>query len=206
MVTCKGPIWTNAEWVPQFGSRQGNATSPLFPHEMSLKLLRRAILTTSIPHILLLPCASSLSAHIDKLALILINSKRQHLVARSYNRDVFYTPGGKREPGESDHEALRRECIEELSIDLLSSTKTPTTIESYGTFEAQAFGKPEGIFVRMSCYRVTPRDAELELECMVKASEEIEELMWIDSQFDRDKLTVTGRMILDDLKRKDLVN
>jgi 8-oxo-dGTP pyrophosphatase MutT (NUDIX family) len=144
--------------------------------------------------------------HIDKLALILINSKRQHLVARSYNRDVFYTPGGKREPGESDHEALRRECIEELSIDLLSSTKTPTTIESYGTFEAQAFGKPEGIFVRMSCYRVTPRDAELELEYMVKASEEIEELMWIDSQFDRDKLTVTGRMILDDLKRKDLVN
>ena len=144
--------------------------------------------------------------HIDKLALILINSKRQHLVARSYNRDVFYTPGGKREPGESDHEALRRECVEELSIDLLSSTKTPTTIESYGTFEAQAFGKPEGILVRMSCYRVTPRDAELELEYMVKASEEVEELMWIDSQFDRDKLTVTGRMILDDLKRKELVN
>jgi len=198
---------------------------------MSLKLLRRAILTTAIPHILLLPCASSLSVlndrrrrihlmqvrcasvetqdkmtQIDKLALILINSKRQHLVARSYNRDVFYTPGGKREPGESDHEALRRECIEELSIDLSSSTKTPITIESYGTFEAQAFGKPEGILVRMSCYRVTPRDAELELECMVKASEEVEELMWIDSQFDRDKLTVTGRMILDDLKRKELVN
>ena len=201
--------------------------------EMTLKLLRRAILTTAIPHILLLPCASSLSvlndrrrrirlmqmrcasvetqddkmtSHIDKLALILINSKRQHLVARSYNRDVFYTPGGKREPGESDHEALRRECIEELSIDLLSSTKTPATIQSYGTFEAQAFGKPEGILVRMSCFRVTPRDAELELEYMVKASEEVEELMWIDSQFDRDKLTVTGRMILDDLKRKDLIN
>lgn len=195
---------------------------------MTLKLLRRAILTTAIPHIILPPCSSSLSVHrrrihlmqmrcasvetqdkmthIDKLALILINSKRQHLVARSYNRDVFYTPGGKREPGESDHEALRRECIEELSIDLLSSTKTPATIQSYGTFEAQAFGKPEGILVRMSCFRVTPRDAELELEYMVKASEEVEELMWIDSQFDRDKLTVTGRMILDDLKRKDLIN
>ncbi|KAL3806395.1 hypothetical protein ACHAXA_001162 [Cyclostephanos tholiformis] len=145
-------------------------------------------------------------SHIDKLALILINSHRQQLVARSYDKAVFYTPGGKREPGESDKEALLRECIEELSVDLLTSTKTPATIQLFGTFEAQAYGKSEGTMVRLSCFRVTPRDAELELEHMVKASEEVEELKWIDSSFDREKLTVTGIMILDDLKRKGLID
>ena len=143
--------------------------------------------------------------YIDKLALILINSKNQQLVARSYNRDVFYTPGGKREAGESDHQALLRECNEELAVDLTSSTKVPATIKPYGSFEAQAYGKPEGTMVRMTCFRVHPREAELELEQMVKASEEVEELKWIDSTFDREQLTVTGIMILDDLKEKGLI-
>ena len=145
-------------------------------------------------------------SYIDKLALILINQKRQQLVARSYNKSVFYTPGGKREMGESDVEALVRECSEELSIDLLSSTKTPATIEPYGTFEAQAYGKPEGTMVRITSYRVTPVEAEFELESMVKASEEVEELKWIDSSFDTTKLTVTGIMILEDLKEKGLID
>jgi len=145
-------------------------------------------------------------SYIDKLALILINSERKQLVARSYNRDVFYTPGGKREPGESDEDALLRECIEELSVDLATCTKTAATIEPYGTFEAQAYGKPEGTMVRITCFRVSPREAELELENMVKASEEVEELKWIGSDFDRKLLTVTGIMILDDLKEKGLID
>ncbi len=143
--------------------------------------------------------------YIDKLALILINSKRQQLVARSYDRTVFYTPGGKREAGESDIEALVRECREELSVDLLSSTNTPAIIEQYGIFEAQAYGKPFGTTVRLTCFRTSPRDAELELEHLVKASEEVEEINWIDSSFDRRKLTVTGIMILEDLKAKDII-
>ena len=143
---------------------------------------------------------------IDKLALILINAKRQQLVARSCNRTVYYTPGGKREAGESDIEALIRECREELSIDLTSSSTTPAIIEPYGTFEAQAYGKPPGTMVRLTCYRITPRDAELELGHLVKASEEVEELKWIDSSFDRERLTVTGVMILEDLKRRELID
>jgi 8-oxo-dGTP diphosphatase len=145
------------------------------------------------------------NAFIDKLALIMINSENKQLVARSTGKSVFYTPGGKRENGESDEQALLRECMEELSVNLLTSTKATATIEPYGTFQAQAFGKPEGTMVRMSCYRVCPRDAELELESLVKASAEIEELKWIDSSFDREKLTVTGIMILDDLKEKGLI-
>ena len=145
-------------------------------------------------------------AHIDKLALILINSKRQQLVARSYGKSVYYTPGGKREPGETDIEALLRECKEELDTNLLTSTNTSASIEPYGTFEAQAFGKPEGTMVKMTCFRVTPVDAEFQIAEMVKPNEEIEELLWITSDFDRAKLTVTGIMILEDLKAKDLID
>ena len=144
--------------------------------------------------------------YIDKLALILLNSERKQLVARSYGKNVYYTPGGKREEGESDIKALLRECKEELDVDLLSSTKTPATIEPYGTFQAQAYGKPAGTMVRMTCFRVSPPEAEIELESLVKASEEVEELKWIDSSFDNGKLTVTGIMILEDLKEKQLID
>jgi hypothetical protein len=46
----------------------------------------------------------------------------------------------------------------------------------------------------------------MELENLVKPSEEVEELKWVDSNFDRDKLTVTGIMILDDLKEKNIID
>jgi 8-oxo-dGTP diphosphatase len=143
---------------------------------------------------------------IDKLALILLNSNNKQLVARSFGKSVYYTPGGKRDPGETDEEALVRECMEELSVNLKTSTNKPANIEPYGVFQAQAYNKPPGIMVRMTCFRITPREAELELEKYVKASAEIEELKWIDSTFDREKLTVTGIMILDDLKEKNLID
>ena len=146
------------------------------------------------------------NSYIDKLALILVNSANKQLVARSFGKTVYYTPGGKREAGESDVEALVRECKEELDVDLLSATKTPATIEPYGTFQAQAYGKPAGTMVRMTCFRVVPREAEIELESLVKPSEEVEELSWIDSTFDREKLTVTGIIILEDLQEKKLID
>ena len=56
-------------------------------------------------------------------------------------------PGGKREGNETDEETLIRECKEELDIDIKRDT-----IKYYGTFEAQAHGKAEGILVKMTCY------------------------------------------------------
>lgn len=67
--------------------------------------------------------------YIDKLALICINSNRKQLVARSVGKSVYFTPGGKREPGETDDEALRRECMEELSVNLSTLTNTTASIE-----------------------------------------------------------------------------
>jgi len=51
--------------------------------------------------------------YIDKLAFIeLVN--RKVLETCSYNKDKWYIPGGKREPGENDMQALAREIKEEL--------------------------------------------------------------------------------------------
>ena len=130
---------------------------------------------------------------IDKLALILVQG-RKHLVARSRGKAVYFTPGGKREPGEDDVAALCRECKEELTVDLI-----PSTIKPYGIFEAEAFGKAPGTVVRMTCYTA-------DFQGSLQPSEEVEELNWIDSTFPEEKLTLAGRMILEDLKVKDLID
>ena len=133
-------------------------------------------------------------SYIDKLALVLLNDKRQQLVARSKGKTAFFTPGGKREGNESDVDALCRECKEELTVNL-----TRESIKKYGVFEAQAFGKPVGTMVRMTCY-TSDFDGDL------TPQSEIEELKWINSSCPREILTETGIMILEDLKEKNLID
>ncbi|MDP2967467.1 MAG: NUDIX domain-containing protein, partial [bacterium] len=69
---------------------------------------------------------------IDKLGWIYIKDKKI-LVTRSKKENVYYIPGGKREKGETDKEALFRECKEELNIELI-----PETLKLIHSFEAQA--------------------------------------------------------------------
>lgn len=87
--------------------------------------------------------------YIDKLAFIEIQNKKV-LETLSKGKDTWYIPGGKRETGESDQQALIREMKEELSVDLI-----PESLVLYGVFETQAHGKPEGTMVRMTCYTGT---------------------------------------------------
>lgn len=55
--------------------------------------------------------------YIDKLAFIYLQD-RKLLVTLSRGKDVWYIPGGKREAGETDEQALTREVKEELDVDL----------------------------------------------------------------------------------------
>jgi ADP-ribose pyrophosphatase YjhB (NUDIX family) len=125
---------------------------------------------------------------IDKLAWIHLYEK-QLLGARSRGRDVYYLPGGKREPGESDHAALIREIREELAVDLI-----PESIEYVGSFTAQADNKPEGTLVRMTCYSAGFQGG-------IAASAEIEEVIWM-SYKDWERCSPVVRIILDWLKEK----
>jgi 8-oxo-dGTP diphosphatase len=128
---------------------------------------------------------------IDKLALIFIKDKKI-LVTLSKGKDTWYIPGGKREAGENDIEALTREIMEELGVDLLPNTITP-----YGVFEAPAHGKPEGTFVRMTCYT-----ADLSAEPTPNA--EIDQIDYFDYS-EKARTSMVDHLIFDDLKAKKLI-
>lgn len=131
-------------------------------------------------------------SYIDKLAFVEVRD-RKVLETCSYGKDKWYIPGGKREAGESDEQALMREIKEELSVDLLLET-----IEPYGTFEAQAHGKPEGTVVRMTCYTARYRGE-------LTPSAEVEKMDWFDYS-KRDTVSPVDQLIFDDLKAKNLIN
>ncbi|WKN42955.1 NUDIX hydrolase [Tunicatimonas pelagia] len=102
---------------------------------------------------------------IDKLAWILLRDQKI-LMARSHNKDTFYIPGGKREVGESDAQALTREIKEELNVTLV-----PASLKLVGTFQAQAHGQPKGVEVRMTCYTA-------DYQGTLEAAAEIAEIEW----------------------------
>ena len=120
---------------------------------------------------------------IDKLAWITIRDGK-FLVVRSKGKELFYLPGGKREAGESDEQALIREIKEELSVDLVADT-----IQYADTFVAAADGKASGVSVKLTCYFA---DFEGEL----KADAEIEELRFIDAQ-DKSVCSLAALVALD---------
>jgi len=128
---------------------------------------------------------------IDKLAWLCIKDTRI-LVVRSKGNDTYYIPGGKREEGESDYEALIREVKEELSVDLM-----PETIKYAKTFKAQAHGKPNGVQVKMTCYFA-------EFSGAMKASAEIEEASWINHD-DEIRCSLVTKMIMDWLKSEEMI-
>jgi len=128
---------------------------------------------------------------IDKLAFIYIQDKKI-LMSLSKGKSTWYIPGGKRENGESDIDALSREIKEELSVKL-----TPKSIEKFGIFEAQAHGHPEGTIVRMTCYTA-------EFTSELKAASEIEKFEFFPYSR-KSESSFVDHLIFDDLLNKDLL-
>lgn len=133
-----------------------------------------------------------MSTIIDKIAWIYIENG-QILCARSNGKDTYYLPGGKREAGETDEETLVREIEEEISVRII-----PESISYYGTFEAEAHGKAEGVTVKMSCYIA-------DYEGTLTPASEIEELSWL-SYSDRDRVSVVTQIIFDQLHEHNLLS
>lgn len=128
---------------------------------------------------------------IDKIAFIYLKDNKI-LSTLSRGKDTYYLPGGKRELNETDEQTLIRECKEELTIDIKDNT-----IKYYGTFEAQAHGKAEGILVRMTCYTA---DFKGEL----KANSEIQEIRWLNYN-DTNIISPVDKLIFKDLYAKGLL-
>ncbi|MFC0322510.1 NUDIX domain-containing protein [Gallibacterium melopsittaci] len=133
-----------------------------------------------------------MTQHIDKLAWILLDQHRV-LMTRSYGKDQYYLPGGKREVGESDEQALVREIKEELNVDLI-----PETLSLVDVFQAQAHGKAEGVMVVMRCYQG-------DYQGQLQASAEIEEIRWLTTA-DKAICSQAACLVLDYLAEKGLVD
>ena len=128
---------------------------------------------------------------IDKIALLYCRDGKV-LSTLSKGKDAYYFPGGKREGNETDIETLKREIKEELSVEIKDET-----IKYYGTFEAQAHGKAEGILVRMTCYTA-------EWYGELAPSSEIKEIKWL-SYSDIETVSPVDKLIFEDLKSKKLL-
>ena len=128
---------------------------------------------------------------IDKLAWIEIVDGKI-LTARSANKDKFYIPGGKRENGESDEQALIREIREELSVEI-----DLNTIKYFGTFEAQAHGHDPNVMVKMTCYFA-------KYTGQIKADSEIAEVAWLNYN-EWPQTSFVDKLIFDDFNKKGLL-
>lgn len=128
---------------------------------------------------------------IDKLAWIELRD-RKILSTRSKGKDTYYLPGGKREPGETDHEALIREIQEELTV-----TLDKESLVFLGSFRAQAHGHATGIEVHMQCYTGTYTGT-------ITAAAEIGEAVWLRYS-DYDKVSPVDKIIFDWLRERNLL-
>ena len=128
---------------------------------------------------------------IDKLAWLYIQDGKL-LNARSKNKALYYIPGGKREKGETDEQALIREIKEEVSVDLIAGS-----IKYIGTFKALADGKDDGTIVKLTCY-----SADYKGELTPDA--EIEEISFLNYE-DRSLCSAGGIKVMEFLKQQGLL-
>lgn len=130
---------------------------------------------------------------IEKSAWFCVRDKKVLFARSKNNPEVFYLPGGKREEGETDEEALVREIKEETTVDIeIQSIKPATTITHH------AHGKPANVSVQLTAFFA---DYSGELT----PSDEIVELAWFDSS-DINKVYGVGVKTLHWLKKEDLIN
>jgi len=125
-------------------------------------------------------------ALVDTVAWVRVENGRI-LCGRPRGKDVFYIPGGKREAGESDLQALLREITEELTVTLL-----PATVRHAGTYQAHQPGGDDGLVtVRMTCFTG-------DYSGTLAPSSEIDELAWF-CYADRPRVPPVDQLLFDDL-------
>lgn len=127
----------------------------------------------------------------EVVAAIIIKD-RKILMCRSRGNELYYCPGGKLEPGETELDAIIRECKEEINIDL-----NRQSIKKYCRFEADAYGFAEPRIVVMNCY-------QFEYTGEIKASAEIDDTFWASSM-DTERLAPAAKVLLEKLVSDSLV-
>ena len=110
------------------------------------------------------------------------------LVVRSRDNELFFMPGGKHDPGESDAQALVREIEEELCVLLDPATVRPGLVA-----EAPGHGL-DGRLVRMRCLYADLLPGSPE----PAPRAEVHELAWVGAR-DAHRVPPAGRIVLERL-------
>ena len=129
---------------------------------------------------------------IDKIAWIFIENRRI-LSTKSFGKDKYYLPGGKREGDETDQQTLVREIKEELNVVI-----NQQSINYFATFKAQAHGHAPNILVQMTCYKA-------DYFGTLQARSEIEEIKWLQYS-DREHISAVDQIIFEELKAKNEID
>jgi 8-oxo-dGTP diphosphatase len=131
---------------------------------------------------------------IHKAAGIIIQD-RKVLSLRSKGGTIFLNPGGKLDPGETIEDALVRELFEELTIEV----KKQDT-ELLDTYFASAATQPDKK-LRMDTFIIHKYEGE------PKASNEIEELRWLNTSSDLSNVaSLIAHTIIPELKGRGLID
>ena len=81
---------------------------------------------------------------------LVVIQENKLLLAFSNNKKAWYLPGGKIDAGETAPEALQREILEELGVQLQASG-----LQYYTHITAPAFGEEKNLVMEQDCYRYT---------------------------------------------------
>lgn len=100
-------------------------------------------------------------------AAIIINEKKQVLVARKINTHFYMQIGGKLEPNETPEDSLLREIKEEIGVEA-------KIIKSFGCIETQAANEAQFKLFAYLFY--------VEIRGIPQACAELEDIQWIDAQ------------------------
>ena len=132
-----------------------------------------------------MPTSATPPSTIDALAWVHVRDGRV-LCVRSRGRDVLYSPGGKRELGETDEQTVAREAREEVGVTLIPGTFRLVTV-----IDEVAHDQAPGTRVRMACYTA---DHEGEPH----PSAEVSEIAWI-GHADRDRCAPATQRLVEHL-------
>ena len=134
------------------------------------------------------------TAHPDILvAAVALIRERRVLMVTARGRDVWFMPGGKIDPGETEADAAAREAWEEVAVRV-----DPVALVPLFTVLIQAHGEPDGRLVRMAVFGAETADDPA-------ASAEVSAVHWASSA-DEGRCPPAGVEVLRRLHAADLID